>query len=170
MTQLKLSKKPLPPSVAEAVWTSWTHLGRQPRMRMVSGSMRPLIKVGDELHLELHPQTIYLGDVLIYRHRDQFIAHRLVDIHQSGKKIQFILKGDAIAHFDPPLSRKQIIGRVICVQSTLGCANYNAKRWRRFNALIARFSKWDRVYRRPKRYVKYMIKSIATRFKQPEKR
>jgi len=160
MTQLKPEERTIPEPVLEALWELWGKMGRQPRMRMVSGSMQPLIKEGDELYIELQPKLIHLGDVLIYRHRGQFIAHRLVSIRKSGKGERFILKGDAALGFDPPLPRERIIGRVICVEAASGCADYNSMRWRRFNLLIARFSKLDRLYRAIKRYAKRMIKRI----------
>jgi len=99
----------MPEPVLEAIWTLWSRMGRQPRMRMVTGSMQPLIQVGDQLLIEPLPKNIHLGDVVIYRHRDQLIAHRLVSI--EGER--FILKGDNVHHFDPPLPREKIIGRVL---------------------------------------------------------
>jgi signal peptidase I len=160
MTQLKPDERTIPEPMIEALWELWAKMGRQPRMRMITGSMQPLIKEGDELHIELQPKVIHLGEVLIYRHRGQFIAHRLVDIRQSGEKERFILKGDAILNLDPPLPRERIIGRVICVEGASGCADYNSMRWRIFNLLIALFSKSDKLYRIVKRYARRVIKRI----------
>jgi len=72
MTQLKPEERTIPEPVLEALWELWGKMGRQPRMRMVSGSMQPLIKEGDELHIEPQPKVIHLGEVLIYRHRKNF--------------------------------------------------------------------------------------------------
>lgn len=162
MTQPKSSERPLPESVIETFWISWARMGRQPRMRMVTGSMRPLIREGDQLYIELQPKIIQLGDILIYRHRGQFIAHRLVDIRQSREGEQFILKGDATPRFDAPLPRERIIGRVAYVEGVLGCTDYNTKRWQRFNRWIAYFSKSNKLYSFAKRYAKPVITSIFT--------
>jgi hypothetical protein len=58
---------------------------------------------------------------------------------------RFILKGDNVHHFDPPLPRERIIGRVLGIE---GGADYTSMRWRMLNRLIARFSKSiSRAYR-----------------------
>lgn len=162
MTQPTPSERPLPESVIATLWTSWAKTGRQLHMQMITGSMRPLIREGDQLHIELQPQVIQLGDILIYRHRGQFIAHRLVDIRQSREGEQFILKGDAIPRFDAPLPRERIIGRVAYVEGVLGGTDYNTRRWQRFNRWIAYFSKSNNLYPFAKRYAKPVITSIFT--------
>ncbi len=130
-----------PEPVLEAIWTLWSRMGRQPRMRMVTGSMQPLIQIGDQLLIEPLPKNIHRGDVVIYRHREQLIAHRLVSI--EGERL--ILKGDNVYHFDPPLPREKIIGRVLGIE---GGADYTAMRWRLLNSLIAQFSNSiSRAYR-----------------------
>ena len=160
MTPLQSSEKPLPESVIKSLWISWARIGHQPRMRMMTGSMRPLIQAGDELHIELQPKVIQLGDILIYRHRGQFIAHRLVDIRQSSEGEQFILKGDATPRFDAPLPRERIIGRVTYVEGVLGGTDYNTRRWQRLNGWVARFSKSNQLYSFTQRYAKPVITSI----------
>ena len=162
MTQPTLSERSLPESVIATLWISWARTGRQLHMQMMTGSMRPLIRAGDQLYIELQPKIIQLGDILIYRHRSQFIAHRLVGIRQSREGEQFILKGDATPRFDAPLPRERIIGRVTYVEGILGGANYNTKRWQRFNRWIACFSRSNKLYPFAKRYAKPVIKGIFT--------
>ena len=85
-----------------------------------SGSMRPALDVGD-IVIVLKTDKIKKGDVIQYRSPEGFtITHRVIDIKRMGGEIVYITKGDANEEPDPPVSRQQIVGKVIAVIPKVG--------------------------------------------------
>lgn len=149
--------KTIPETVLEGMWQLWHQSGRPLSMQMVSNSMYPLIREGDHLVIEPQPRQFYLGDVVIYRRHQQLIAHRLIAIRQSEQAKWFILKGDNAIGIDPPLSRKQLMGRVVRVERALGKADYTTRRWRILNRLAVGFSRLAGNYYRFARTLKRVM-------------
>lgn len=127
--------------IINAILKLWSQSGRHLQMKMVSNSMIPLICQGNELLIELNPKTIRLGDILIYRHNNLLIAHRLIKSYDVEGKSFLILKGDRVRHSDSPLPAEKVIGRVIGVKHFLGYANYISIRWRVINVSVFLLSK-----------------------------
>jgi hypothetical protein len=157
----------IPETAIEAARRFWIRTGERRIMRMIGGSMRPLIREGDRLHIDPRPGRLCLGDVLIYRHQGKFIAHRFIALRKSGREAQeaqLMLKGDAVPRSDPPLLREQIIGRVAGVEGVeggSGFADYTSPSWRIRNLLMARLAWTYRLYcavrRRAGQPIKYLL-------------
>ena len=77
---------------------------------IVSGkSMVPLIKPGDRILLTIkHGDSYPLGSIVLAVIHNELVTHRL--IYKTDE--QYILKGDNLPTFDPPVSKKNIIGIV----------------------------------------------------------
>lgn len=77
-------------------------------------SMRPEILPGDLLYIEVvQPESISVGDVVVFRKRGHLIAHRVVK--KELARGQFIEKGDD--KFRPyPVELGSVIGRVTAVK------------------------------------------------------
>ena len=64
-----------------------------------TGSMKPLIDVGDivivEKRSESELKNIVIGDVLVFKHGDKVIVHRVIDINVNNNEYKFRTKGDA---------------------------------------------------------------------------
>lgn len=133
-------------SVLDALAVFQRRTGQQQVMRMIGNSMRPCIRHGDRLHVELRPAIFRLGDVLIRRHKGRFIAHRLVAVRGE----ELILRGDANLVYDPPVLKNQVVGRVTGVENTTGFADYSSLRWQAINLLMARFSGICRILQQVK--------------------
>lgn len=60
-------------------------------------SMLPYIKPGDYLIIDVTPEKIDLGDVIVYRYNGELIGHRVIRITDDG----YIVQGDNVDHPDP---------------------------------------------------------------------
>jgi signal peptidase I len=81
-------------------------------------SMYPFIKNGDIIIIESrNGSSVSTGDIIFYRRPDgSTTAHRLVQIKSREDSMILITKGDAMKYADPPVSDKQVMGRVIVIE------------------------------------------------------
>jgi signal peptidase I len=80
-------------------------------------SMRPAIEDGDTITVgPVAALAIRIGDIVLYRHLDRPIAHRVADIYTAGGGVVVVPRGDAKAGFDAPVESERILGKVIAVK------------------------------------------------------
>jgi hypothetical protein len=96
--------------------------------------MYPTICDGDVVTvMPIEAESIIAGDIILYRHRSGFAAHRVIRI-EKGNSLHspisaltsqspdlspqnlFLLCGDAALVFDDPVSADQILGKVTFVE------------------------------------------------------
>lgn len=82
-----------------------------------SGSMTPNINTGDivitEKLNEKQISNLKIGDILVYKHEDKVIIHRIIDIDKRNNKLIFYTKGDNNKNNDEyPIDISSIIGTV----------------------------------------------------------
>ena len=83
------------------------------RFRAEGTSMRPTIRHGETLTVEpVDLETVDPGDILLYRHGDRPVAHRVVEIRRKQTPVEFVLRGDAKAACDAPVAADHVMGRV----------------------------------------------------------
>lgn len=91
----------------------------------VGWSMYPYIKNGDLLVVDVTPESIDIGDVIVYKYKGELIGHRVMEILPNG----YIVKGDNNPSPDPlVVSDDMIIGEVENVISN-DILKYIAKMW-----------------------------------------
>lgn len=96
----------------------------QSRLRVASGSMRPLIQPGDILVCAPAVlKRLRCGDILIVRRAEDFLAHRL--IRRRGEA--WYTKGDRLRRLDAPVSEDQILARVVTIER--GARRIDLTRW-----------------------------------------
>lgn len=106
---------------------------RRVRLRVTSGSMRPMIQVGDVLVcIPLPParqsalNALRIGDILVVRRAEDFLAHRL--IRRRGEA--WYTKGDRSRSLDAPVSSDQILACVVGIErSAPGARSIDLTRW-----------------------------------------
>jgi len=93
-------------------------LGYGVRFRAPGTSMHPTIRHGDVITIEpVAPANLKRGDIILYRLKSDFIAHRIVNIEErKGCGLTFILRGDASATCDAPVRQKQVLGKVVYLE------------------------------------------------------
>ena len=83
------------------------------RLRVVSQSMMPLLRVGDTIVVQrVSPASLRRGDLIVVVQGETFITHRLVAIDRDGWR----MKGDRLRFADPPVQANDILGRVVAIE------------------------------------------------------
>ncbi len=89
-------------------------------LAVVEGSsMEPLLQTGDVV-IVIRSKNINIGDVVVYKKYDGvLIIHRVVKFLNLNGKIYVVTKGDNNFFTDPPISKHQIIGKVLTVNGMI---------------------------------------------------
>ena len=75
--------------------------------------MLPAIRPGDVLCIEqCTPEAARPGDVLLTRHGERVLAHRLVRRERHGSEDVLVTRGDALWDTDPSHPASMLLGRV----------------------------------------------------------
>ena len=122
-----------------ALWADLHHRKRELWLPVLSGSMLPLLNIGDNVLVQsIEPSKIRFGDVIVFKDLDKFIVHRVIKTYKN-ERISFLQKGDnstaAII-----VSGENLIGMVNFVRkrNRLICINHGA--WKIFNYFLIFFS------------------------------
>ena len=118
-------------------------LGFGVSFRAPGTSMHPTIRNGDVITVEpVAPAKLKIGDIILYRFRGGFIAHRLVSVEErNGCGLSFILRGDASSTCDQPVEAEQILGKVVCLERghrIIDPYRLRVRLWSMFYLLLAR--------------------------------
>jgi signal peptidase I len=80
-------------------------------------SMYPSIRDGESIIVApVNTDRIVRGDVLLYRHGNRVLAHRVVDLSGVGLQRVVRLRGDAKRDCDAPVGVSSVIGQVTAVR------------------------------------------------------
>ncbi len=83
-------------------------------IKMQGYSMFPTLKNGDTAHVEkCTPEKVKRGDILVFKHKGKYIAHRLLQTKHENGQMFFVAKGDNNRHYDPLFNEKELVGKVI---------------------------------------------------------
>lgn len=91
-------------------------------------SMRPAIEHGDVITVgPVDPAAIAAGDIVLYRHRDRPIAHRVAEIYTTGQgEVVVVPRGDGKRACDAPVQAHQVMGKVVAIER---CAEPTIAAW-----------------------------------------
>jgi len=118
-------------------------VGDQIRLRVISNSMAPLLKVGDKVIVAPNsPAELRRGDVIVVWRNDEFITHRLVTM-QDGL---WYTKGDRSRHLDHPVTTDAVLGKVIAVQRGDILLNYQEPWWIVTNRIDGLLNWWEALF------------------------
>ena len=89
---------------------------------IATDSMKDTYARGDAVLIEyLKPEEIKVGEVMVFRHNNKVITHRVIDIKNKNNKIYYNTKGDANPSADGYVTEdKDVIGRVDFVIKYIG--------------------------------------------------
>ena len=89
---------------------------------IATDSMKDTYARGDAVLIEyLKPEEIKVGEVMVFRHNNKVITHRVIDIKNKNNKIFYNTKGDGNSSPDGYVTEdKDVIGRVDFVIKYIG--------------------------------------------------
>jgi len=103
----------------------------------ISGNcMAPLLREGDSLLIRYGNDDIRVGDVVVFGSPGDLCVHRVVSVGSREGLETFIVKGDLCADVRPPISRDEILGKVIEVHGSNGHIRFESPFWRSVNHLL----------------------------------
>ena len=107
------------------------------RFRVISGSMAPLIEVGDEVVVKrVGTAELRRGDIVLYAADGALRVHRLLARRRQGGMTLLVTKGDASLTPDPPWRQKQLLGKAVAISREHIVLNLESRRWKAINRLL----------------------------------
>ena len=98
-----------------SLWSDLHHQKQKLWLPVLSGSMLPLLRIGDRVLVEsVSPENIKFGDIIVFKHLDKLVVHRVIKKYDDGSR-SFLQKGDNASIAEIVIS-ENIIGRVTSVQ------------------------------------------------------
>lgn len=82
---------------------------------VATGSMSNTIEIGDVVIVKV-TKDVEKNEIIVYKDGNNFVTHRLIE--NNGEKL--VAKGDANNSEDKPITKEQILGRVIYIIPKLG--------------------------------------------------
>ena len=80
-----------------------------------TGSMGEVVEPGDWIIVK-YTKNIKLNDVVTFEQKGEYITHRVIEVYNGT----YVTKGDANTAKDAPISKDQIVGKVVKVISNFG--------------------------------------------------
>jgi signal peptidase I len=83
-------------------------------LRLSGFSMFPFLKEGDvALIKKVEINALKIGDVIVFKHGQKMIAHRLMEINQNEEHYTLTTKGDTSKKIDPLFNEADYVGKII---------------------------------------------------------
>ena len=102
------------------MWREACDRGTRLRFAVASGSMKPLIQVGDVLMVsKVRPHQIHIGDIVAFQDAQNVVVHRIIGKSLSDQQLTFRHMGDAGAS-SGKIAAQNLIGRVAVIEKE-GC-------------------------------------------------
>ncbi len=91
--------------------------GDAPPLEVISGSMTPLLAIGDQVIIENCPASqLQVGDIIVVRAPDMLVTHRFCAMYEDDEDVWLILRGDRRMGYDAPVRINEYIGRIAARQ------------------------------------------------------
>lgn len=118
--------------------------GQMPFLRVSSGSMQPLLRVGDEVGV--HPVTVEQlqpGDIVVVAEPTQMLTHRFWKRQGAGARPSFLTRGDRVLSYDRVWTADQLLGRAVARrrQDRILWLDYGPGYW--LNRTLAQVSRYE---------------------------
>lgn len=87
--------------------------GRTTMFRMHGNSMFPILRAGDVGVVQsCDPEKLRVGDIVVFKSKNTYIAHRLIRIQKNGTLTVFTARGDKNLFNDPPFTAEALAGQI----------------------------------------------------------
>lgn len=120
--------------------------GQLPFFEVTSGSMAPLLRVGDEVGVQsVSLNQLRKGDVVVVCDRDHMWTHRYCGSKQTDEGAFFVTRGDRSLVHDRLWAADQLLGRVVVRRRDGQQLWLDYGQGHRLNRSLARLSHYDEV-------------------------
>jgi signal peptidase I len=103
--------------VLNEMWETLLAKRGQSWAKVVSDSMYPMIRAGNEVLVEkVTADNINFGDIIVFRRKDDLVVHRVIAKRERLGQPHILEKGDASSQASL-VPTKEIIGRVITIKN-----------------------------------------------------
>jgi signal peptidase I len=122
MISLKMNKVSDNHIIVKNIGFSLLAEGTTIRVKTDGYSMYPFIKPGAIILIEpLKEESVPVpGEIIAWKRESGFVVHRLVRIVKSGNEVRYITRGDSCSLEDQPVSKEQIAGKVVRIETGSG--------------------------------------------------
>lgn len=88
--------------------------GQMPFLRVTSGSMQPLLQVGDEVGVQsVTVAQLQPGDIVVVSDRNQILTHRFWKRQDAAQSSLIVTRGDRVLSYDQSWAADQLLGRAV---------------------------------------------------------
>ena len=127
------------PNTIIDLWADLHHQKQESWLPVLSGSMMPLLRIGDYVLVQsANPDSIRPGDIIVFKGRDRLIVHRVIRRYDNGSPA-FLQKGDSTTAAEI-IRSEDVIGRVIAVRKGTKIIRLNEGIWKVINCALTLFS------------------------------
>lgn len=122
MISLKMNKVSDNHIIVKNIGFSLLAEGTTIRVKTDGYSMYPFIKPGAIILIEpLKEESVPVpGEIIAWKRESGFVVHRLVRIVKRGNEVRYITRGDSCSLEDQPVSKEQIAGKVVRIETESG--------------------------------------------------
>lgn len=98
------------------MWQEAWERGRNLSFKVVSGSMRPMIEVGDVVKVSrTEPSGVRIGDIVAFKDGQNVVVHRVIGKTWANQQFSFRHRGDSGAS-SVRIPAQNLIGRVTVIE------------------------------------------------------
>lgn len=120
-----------------ALWEELYNKKQQSWLTILSGSMKPLLQIGDKVLVRsVKSAEIRIGDIIVFKTPDKLIVHRVIRRYNSSS---FLQKGDCLTTAEI-VSSEHVIGKVIAIRKRKKIIYLNGGIWNFINLILTFFS------------------------------
>lgn len=125
--------------------------GKSPFLTVISNSMSPIIRRGDQIRLgPTTAEALRPGDIIVFLGPANLITHRYWGCYDESSKTCLVTKGDRPQHFDQPFPQVNLVGQVIGRRRKQRLMNFSAGAGKWLNNHLAALAKFEiRLFARP---------------------
>ena len=111
--------------------------GRTSTLKVVSGSMYPLIRAGDSVVVQqCDPAHLRIGSIILYEKQGVLIVHRLFRKHSTDEGVVLAAKADIARITDGPFEGDSLYGEVTAVRKRWGEIDLTRFPWKTVSFLL----------------------------------
>jgi len=136
----------------QELWDELYARKKESWLTVLSGSMAPMIQVGDRVLVkQTAPQNIRFGDVIVFKEADMLIIHRVISKQVADQHVIFMQKGDSNISATYVFS-ESVIGKVAYIKKEDRIIRLDSFFGRQMNLLLG-FSFYVLYMLRKRRFV-----------------